>query len=92
MNEFLLEVYVSRADAAAAARGTRRTRLAAEQLTREGTPVRVVRSIFVPEDETCFLLCDAASADAVLEAARRAALPCERVSTVAEPTDDEQEQ
>jgi hypothetical protein len=91
VNEFLIEVYVSRADAAAAARGTRRTRLAAEQLSREGTPVRVVRSIFVPEDETCFLLCAAASPDAVLEAARRAALPCERVSAVAAPTDDEQE-
>jgi hypothetical protein len=54
-------------------------RRASEQLTREGTSVRFVRTVFVPEDETCFHLYEAASADAVCEAARRAGLPLERV-------------
>jgi len=55
-------------------------RRVSEQLQRKGIPVRFVRSIFVPEDETCFYLYAAASADAVREAAARAALPVERVS------------
>jgi hypothetical protein len=80
VTEFLVELYVSRADEAAVQRGAQRSRLAAEQLTREGTPVRYLRSIFVPEDETCFLLYEAASPDAVREAARRAELPFTRVA------------
>jgi hypothetical protein len=52
---------------------------AAEQLTREGTRVRLVRSILVPEDETCFYLFRAQSGDAVRAAAARAGLRFERV-------------
>jgi hypothetical protein len=37
-------------------------------------------AIFVPEDETCFFLYEAASADAVREVVHRAALSFERVS------------
>jgi hypothetical protein len=45
-----------------------------------------VRSIFVPEDETCFYLCEASCVDAVREAARRATLTFARVTeVVAEP-------
>ena len=80
MAEFLIELYVSRGDAALAGRSGTRARLAAEALTREGTPVRYLRSIFVPEDETCFLLYEAASAGAVREAATRANLPFDRVA------------
>ena len=80
MAEFVVECYVSRADAGAVERGAERARLAAEELTREGTPVRYLRSIFVPEDETCFFMCEAASADAVRETARRAALPFDRIA------------
>ena len=50
-------------------------RQASEQMQAEGTPVRYLRSIFVPEDEACFYLYEAASADSVREAARRAGLP-----------------
>lgn len=41
----------------------------------EGVPVRFLRSIFVPEDETCFCLFQAPSSEEVREAAHRAALP-----------------
>jgi hypothetical protein len=78
--EFLLELYVSRMDGAAVESSADRSRLAAEELTREGTPVRYLRSIFVPADETCFLFYEATSADAVREAARRAALPFDRIA------------
>jgi len=80
MAEFLVELYVSRSDSGAVERGAEHARLAVEELTREGTPVCYLRSIFVPEDETCFYLYEAASAEAVRKAARRAALPFERVS------------
>ena len=69
-----------------------KARLAAERLTGEGTPVRYLSSIFVPEDETCFYLYQAASADGVREAARRAALPFDRViEAIAETTGDQKE-
>jgi hypothetical protein len=78
--EFLLEQYVSRADGDAVERGQERARIAAEELTQGGTPIRFVRSIFVPEDETCFFLYEAASVEAVRELAKRAALPFARVT------------
>ena len=80
MAEFLLEFYVARTDSAAVARGEERARVAAEELNREGTPIRFLRSIFVPEDETCFYLYEAASAETVRELAGRAALPVDRLS------------
>lgn len=42
--------------------------------------MRYVRSVFVPEDETCFYLYEAASPDVVREAARCAGLGVERVT------------
>ena len=85
MAEFVLEFYASRTDTAAVRRGARRARLAADALTREGTPVRYLRSIYVPEDETCFVLYEAASSDAVQKAAARADLTCPRVAQTLAP-------
>jgi hypothetical protein len=82
MPEFLIELYVSRTDAGSLERDTERARLAAEELHRQGGSVRYLRSIFVPEDETCFLLYEAASAEAVREAVLRARLPVDRVAAV----------
>jgi hypothetical protein len=47
--------------------------------------VRCVSSIFVPEDENCFLLYEAGSVDVVREAAGRAALPFERITAASRP-------
>jgi len=80
MAEFLVEFYVSRTDTAFVERGAEHARLAAERLTRDGTTVRYVRSIFVPEDETCFLLYEAPSIDAVRAAAERAGLGAGRIT------------
>ena len=80
MAEFLVEQYVARTDHAAVERGAASARLAAEVLTREGTPVRYLRSLVVPEDETCFYLYEAASVEAVQEAALRGALPYDRIA------------
>ena len=79
MNEYLVELYVSKTNCAAIAAGAELLGRAADELTAEGTPVRLVRTIFVPEDETCFVLVEAPTPEAVRETAQRAALPLERV-------------
>jgi hypothetical protein len=53
---------------------TERARRIAEEMQLEGTPVRFLRSIFVPEDESCFFLYEGPTADAVRDAAARAEL------------------
>jgi hypothetical protein len=80
MPEYLLEMYVGRGDARAAADGRESARAAAAEMTRRGTPVQYRRWIFVPDEETCFLLFEAESADAVCSTAQLAALSCDRVS------------
>lgn len=66
-------------DAGAVRRTSELARSAAEERTRWGTQVRYLRSVFIPEDETCLLLYEAPSAEAVREAARGAGLQFERV-------------
>jgi hypothetical protein len=80
MAEFLVEAYVAQSDGAGADRGAERARAAAEQLSSAGEQVRFLRSIFVPEDETCFYLFEAVSVGAVRKAAERAALRFERIT------------
>jgi len=67
---------------------TERAAATAEQMAREGTPVRFLRSLFVPGDEICFFLFDGPSADAVTELARRAAITFERVLEVEAAVDE----
>ncbi|HEY2201384.1 MAG TPA: hypothetical protein VGH56_05825 [Solirubrobacteraceae bacterium] len=80
MHEFVAEHYISATDADGAQRGASIARLAAEQLTREGTPVEFVRSIFIPRDETCIYIYRAGSLEAVQAALARTPLRFERVS------------
>jgi Protein of unknown function (DUF4242) len=84
--QFLVETYASVSDPTAFESDTDRARCAAEQLTREGIPVTYVRSILIPEDDTCFHLYEARSAEAVREVTRRAGLTFERLSeAITEP-------
>jgi hypothetical protein len=80
---FLVEMYLSRERAA-------EVELMAANLDRviddilaarmEARPhLRHVRSYFVPDDETCFHVIEAPSADVVAEIARRAGLTVDRV-------------
>lgn len=80
MPEFLVEFYASSSAGAALEHGAEQASIIAAELTREGTPVRYVRSIFVPEDETCFFLYESVSAENVREAACRAGVPFERIA------------
>jgi hypothetical protein len=79
MASYLVEVYLPRLRAGELADATARARLAAVQLAGEGTSIRHLRSIYLPEDETCFHFFEAADAEVVREASRRAALACQRV-------------
>jgi hypothetical protein len=79
MTDFLLEFYVPRSDDTAVIAASDRARCAAAELRRRGTPVRYLRSIFVSEDETCFFVYEAESADNVRHAARLAGLPSARI-------------
>ena len=49
------------------------------QMSEEGTPIRYLRSTFVPSEEKCYCLFDGPSADAVEQANKRADIPYERV-------------
>ena len=74
----MVELYVSKTDRAATA-ATARLRRAAAELTTEGKRIRILHSIFVPQEETCFLVVEAATAEAVQETAARAAIPFDSV-------------
>jgi hypothetical protein len=76
---FLVESYLPVADAEGQAEVAARARAAADELAREGVPVRHVDCIFVPDDEMCLLLYEADSPDLAREASRRAGIECERV-------------
>ncbi len=80
MPEFIAEQYFSRTDAAGARRAAGAARHAAEQLAREGMHVALVRSVFVPEDETCIFIYEADSLDSVRMAAERGALAFENIA------------
>ena len=83
MAEFMVELYISRSDGAATvALAAERLRIGAEAATRAGTPVRFLRSIFVPEDETCFVLMEAETAGDVRDAALRVGMRFEHVAAL----------
>jgi hypothetical protein len=83
LTTFLLELYVPKADCAAVTVDAARLASAAAKLTADGTSVRVLRTIYVPEDETCYVLVEASTAEAVQDAATRASLAVERLVATA---------
>lgn len=81
MLEYLVEVYVSRS-APPDTPGPEDVRRAADELTSGGTPVRLVGSVFVPDDETYLYLFEAGSREAANEATVRSGLRPARVLNV----------
>ena len=71
---YLVETFLARGHAGERSARERRARVAADELTRERTPVRFERSIHVPEDEICFFVFDAGSSREAALAAQRAEL------------------
>lgn len=58
-------------------------------MTQEGTPIRYLRSTFVPTEQKCFCLFEGPSVDVVREAQERAGLPYERIHEAAFITAEE---
>ena len=81
---YLVELYVPASDAAALDSTVARALVAAEELAGEGAPLRFVRSTYVAQDETCFLVYEAASSDLVREACGRAGVPARYVLAAVE--------
>jgi hypothetical protein len=79
VSEYLVEVYLPPSSSGRAGPGPEEISRAADQVTRQGLAVRLTRLIVVPEDETCFYLFDADSADAVHQVANRSGLTYGRV-------------
>jgi hypothetical protein len=77
VNSYLVELPAG--DATDLAAAGERARTAAEQLSREGTAVRWVRSVYVPEYDTCLLVFEAGTPHAVDLAGRRAGLTYARI-------------
>jgi hypothetical protein len=79
MATFVAEIYVPRGPGGERAALDGRVRAAAAALSAEGTSVRHLRSVFVPEDEMCLHFFEAPATDAVVAVSRRALFSYERI-------------
>jgi hypothetical protein len=77
--KFLVEVYVPKSWTDRVPAQGHRLRTAAADMVTEGISIRYVEALFVSEEETCFFVFEAASAEDVAEAGRRAGLGFERI-------------
>lgn len=80
MATYIVEVYLSPHAAGEPDATIDRISLAANELTGRGTAVRYLRSIFIPDDETCFILVESESEAGVTVAARLAGLDPARIA------------
>jgi hypothetical protein len=80
---YLVETYLSRSEFVGKATRERRARAAVEHLTKLGVDIQFQRTIHVPEDEMCFFVFDAPSAqDAGLAAAHAGLEPLRIVEAI----------
>lgn len=82
MPKYLVERHLpgfTREQVTAAAAAANRT---ADAMTTEGTPVRYLRSTFIPGEDKCYCLFEASSPEIVRDANVRARLPLQRIVEV----------
>jgi hypothetical protein len=79
MPTYLAETFMAAVDPDTGRAGERAARSAARALTRDGTPVRLSGSIYVPDDEICLLSFEAPTASDVERVVAKAGLRLLRV-------------
>jgi len=77
MTRFLVEAYTPATTGIAAVEA--RARRAADDLAQAGNDVQYVRAIFVPADELCLHLLDAASVEVAHDLVQRAGISPDRI-------------
>ena len=85
MPDYLVERYVPRHKTDELGVEARRARALAEDLSRGGRSIRYVRTTLLPDDETCFHLFEADSAETVSDLCARAGLQHARIVRAVEP-------
>ena len=82
MPSYLVETYLAQGRAGERDEWEGLARSAAQELTTQGTSVRLDSSIHVPEDEICFFVFEAPSSQAAADAVEHAGLDVLRVVEV----------
>lgn len=89
MPQYVVERHLPNFTGEQVAAAAKRAKEATSEMTREGTPVRYMRSIFIPGEDKCYCLFEGVSADAVRQANERAELPVESISEALSITTEE---
>ena len=89
MPQYVVERHLPKFTGEQVAAAAKRAKETTSEMTREGTPVRYLRSIFIPGEDKCFCLFEGESADSVLQANKRAELPVESISEALSITAEE---
>lgn len=79
MSKFLVERYLPGLTEEQLGAASNAARAATDSMTNEGTPVRYLRSTFIPGEDKCYCLFEGPSAEVVKIANDRAQLPYERI-------------
>jgi Protein of unknown function (DUF4242) len=82
LHRYLLEQYVPQLDHAAATAISRRLEDATKQLRDRGIPIRWIRAVALPQDESLLCFIDAETIDEVLQAGERAGLSAAHIQEV----------
>jgi hypothetical protein len=76
---FLAELYLPETGAKARRSVIRKAERAAASLARDGAPIRLVRSVVVPQDEMCLFLFEADSTETVCRVGKAGGIAFDRV-------------
>jgi hypothetical protein len=77
--KYIVEAYVPTSRTASLRNHNVRLRTAAEEMAAEGTAIRYMNTLFIPEEEICFFVFEASSPEDVAEVSRRAEIGYERI-------------
>ena len=80
MAKYMVERYLPGIKPDELAAAAARAKATTAEMTAEGTPIRYLRSTFIPGEEKCYCLFEGQTEDAVRQANERAEIPLERIT------------